>query len=97
MIHQHSSPSGGSSNPRGIAGQPLFLPAPRAPVRARRISPCQEMAWSVANMGYDVPDGSLYREHARLMYEQDRHDRIQALFDSLDRQNAAIDEALRGS
>jgi hypothetical protein len=55
------------------------------------------MAWSVANMGYDVPDGSLYREHARLMYEQDRHDRIQALFDSLDRQNAAIDEALRGS
>lgn len=47
----------------------------------------------VANMSYQVPDGSAHRVHAEELYGQDVHERILALYAVLDAQNAAIDAA----
>lgn len=70
--------------------------APRA-VRGRRetrVSARQIMAWTVANLGYQVPDGGPYRAHAVELYQQDVHERIMVLFAGLDAQNATLDAAL---
>jgi hypothetical protein len=63
-------------------------------VRAPLVSARQIMAWTVANLGYQVPDGGPYRAHAIDLYQQDMHERIMVLFAGLDAQNAAIDAAL---
>lgn len=73
-------PGGASSRAVGIAG--------------RRITPLQSSAWVVANMSYQVPDGSAYRAYAEELYRQDVHERILALFAVLDAQNAALNDVL---
>jgi hypothetical protein len=66
---------------------------PAGPVHSpdrHHLSSLQIMAWNMANWGFRVPDGSVYRAEAARLYREDLHERIEALFADLDEQNARI-------
>lgn len=68
--------------------------AGRRNVRAAAVSDLQLLAWAMANWGYSVPDGGIYRAEAMDLYREDLHQRIVALFADLDAQNTEIDTEL---
>lgn len=82
---------------RAHAAPPVLDSAPRPVPRRNRVSSVQLMAWSMANWGYQVPDGSIYRAEAVRLYQEDLHERIEALFADLDAQNARICAGLRAA
>ena len=63
------------------------------------ISELQSEAWALCNAGFHVQDGAAYRALALTLYEQDVHERIEALLARGDRQNRELEVALerRGS
>ena len=70
------------------------FPEKARPSTRHHLSSVQIMAWTLANWGFQLPDGSAYREEAIKLYREDMHDRIELLFADLDEQNARIRAAL---
>lgn len=68
--------------------------SPTAELRPAPLSPLQGEAWAVWNASYHVPDQELYRHVSLALYQQDVHERIEALFARSDEQNRRLD-ALR--
>jgi hypothetical protein len=58
------------------------------------VTPLDEEAWIIANAGYAVPDGEVYRAYARELYEEALEERIRALLARLDEQNERLAAAL---
>lgn len=92
----HSSDPHRVFDSRGIPADYPLGSASRGAVgtAGRGITPLQSRAWVMANMSYQVPDGSAYRAYAEELYRQDVHERLLALFAALDAQNAALDAVL---
>lgn len=61
---------------------------------ADSISRLQADAWAAWNASYHAPDGDAYRVVSRSLYEQDVQERIIALFNRSDEQNALLDTLL---
>jgi hypothetical protein len=59
------------------------------------ISALQCEAWALCNAGYHEVDGRAYRALALALYEQDMHERIQALLARGDLQNRELEAALQ--
>lgn len=70
---------------------------PVHPAGRNRLSSLQIIAWNMANWGFRVSDGSVYRAEAARLYREDLHERIEALFADLDEQNARIRAAVGSS
>lgn len=59
------------------------------------ISPLQSEAWALCNASYHEQNSEAYRAVARVLYEQDVHERIEALVRRGDSQNQRLEMALR--
>jgi hypothetical protein len=79
---------------RALDESPALASTTRQGSSRNRVSSVQLMAWFMANWGYQVPDGSIYRAEAVKLYQEDMHERITTLFADLDAQNARICAAL---
>jgi hypothetical protein len=59
------------------------------------ISALQSEAWALCNASYHEQNSEAYRAVARALYEQDVHERIQAMLARGDFQNDWLEMALR--